>query len=103
MSDDLYGSEATEAAHGFSPMAEPTQQRDDEDKTYSSDTEGLREAASDLRESTPPTLIERKYVKAGGEHAGEESDPNETIKFTRGVRDLTETRSADGAEAEAQL
>ena len=103
MSEDLYGREATEAAQGYTPMAEPVPEREKE-KTYSSSTEGLREAASDWAERQEQTapVTERKYIQIDGEDAGKDIPPNHTIKIDRAARDLTQIRNHEAQTAEAE-
>jgi hypothetical protein len=44
-----------------------------EEKTYASDLDGVKEAAADLSESRTPPLVERKYVQIGGDKPGRTS------------------------------
>lgn len=63
----LTGTAGNEADQGYVPM--PAPEKPDEDKTYSSDEDGLRAAARDLakeRAASEPPLVDRGYRYNGG-------------------------------------
>src|SRR6185437_10926380 len=102
MSEEAFGQAGTEQAQGFSPLPEPP--REDE-KTYGSDAQSLRDAATDLttqRNENEPPLIERGYYHRSGDEAGKEIDLSKTVKPERAAHDLTELRNAEAAAAEAR-
>jgi hypothetical protein len=72
------------------------------EKSYGSETEGLREAARDLseRRQAKAPIIERSYRQIDGEHAGDPSPHNQTISLDRASRDLHNARAAENAVVE---
>jgi hypothetical protein len=77
----LTGRPGLNAEAGYEPMApDPRMPQEDDDKEtiYSSDKDGIEEAARDLSKSRGQEheIIEREYRHLGGENHGEKVEPN---------------------------
>ena len=103
MSDeDLYGRPAKEYEAGYvemSPDPRLPKEPDEEPEIYNSDRAGLLDATEDLIKSrgvkNEPDVIDRGYVKVGGENAGEPVELNRTLDINRAADDLRAVRDAE--------
>jgi len=96
--EQLYGREATEAAHGYEPLppAVPT----DESASELEHAEAIIRLNDDRAQEVKP-IIERQYMQLNDEGAGVRKQPdNRTVELERAAQDLTENRLAEAAVAE---
>ena len=89
----------------YEPMPDPVEAP--EEKTFSSDADGLRAAAreftqrDDELDSAPQAPQESESPITEREYSN--NDPDQTIKIDRAARDLTAVRDGEAAEADALL